>query len=149
MSPEREKELEQLLGFLSFYIEVIKKPGLPAHAQDRRSLREEVDRIAREYGRSKALEGARQAMNDVVEDLQGLNAEGVELLDGALRDAGLQTFSEVQRRYSSQYRKVVRRGKIKGETEYYLINGMLVDQTSSLSDEEREVLQSMVSAYEG
>jgi hypothetical protein len=149
MSPEREKEFEELLAFLDFHHAIFTKPKLPPGMPVGLSLRGEVERIAREYGRSKALEGTRQAVNDVIEELTDLTAEGVELLDQALRDGGLQTLSEMRRRYSALYRKVVRRGKINSETEYYLVNGLVVDQGSALTSQERIVLQGMVSAYEG
>ena len=63
--------------------------------------------------------------------------------------SGLQTLSEMRRRYSALYRKVLRRGKINTETEYYLVNGLVVDQSSTLTTEERTLLQDIVSAYEG
>lgn len=149
MSPEREKEFEDLLAFLDFHYEVFTKPKLPLDMAERLSVRGEAERIAREYGRSKALVGTRQAVNDVVEDLSNLTAEGVELLDRALYDTGLSTLSEMRRRYSTLYQKVLRRGRIKTETEYYLVNGLVVDQTSALSGDERNVLQGMISEYEG
>ena len=149
MSPEREKEFEELLAFLDFHDEIFTKPKLPADMPSRLSLRGEADCIAKEYGRSKALEGTRQAMNDVIEELNNLTAEGVELLDRTLLDGGLQTLSEMRRRYSALYRKVLRRGKINTETEYYLVNGLVVDQSSTLTTEERTLLQDIVSTYEG
>ncbi len=148
MSPEREKEFEQLLAFLDLHFEVFVKPKLPAASVEKPTLRMEVERISREYGRSKALQGTRQAVNDVVEDLSGLNAEGVKLLDEALQSAGVLTLSEVRRRYSAAYQRILRRGKIRTETEYYLVNGLVVDQTSALTPEERQNLQGMISAYE-
>lgn len=148
LPPERERELEELLAFLDFYVEVFVRPKLPAGSADLSTLRAEVDRISREYGRSKALQGTRQAVNDVVEDLIHLNAEDVKLLDEVLQSADVLTLSEVRRRYSASYQRILRRGKIKTETEYYLVNGLVVDQTSALTPAERQSLQGMISAYE-
>lgn len=149
MSPAREKEFEELVAFLDFHYEVFTKPKLPPYSAERPSLRSEVERIAREFGRSKALEGMRQAANDVLEELSDLTSEGVKLLDKALSEAGVITLSEMRGRYSALYQRVLRRGKIKTETEYYLVNGLVVDQTSALKDEEHRVLQCMISVYEG
>jgi hypothetical protein len=88
-------------------------------------------------------------VNDIIEDLSNLTAESVGLLDKALRDAGVETLSEMRRRYSALYQRVLRHGKIKTETEYYLVNGLVVDQASALTGEERDLLQGMISAYEG
>lgn len=149
MSPEREKEFEELLAFLDFYFENLKRPTLPVSIRNLPTLRAEAERIAREHGRSKALVGTRQAVNDVAEELSDLAPESVELLDQALRGAGLLTLSEVRRRYSALYRRILKRGHIKTDTEYYLVNGVVVDQTSALEPEERDRLQAMISAYEG
>jgi hypothetical protein len=149
MSPEREKEFEELLAFLDFYFENIKRPTLPASIRNLPMLRAEAERIAREHGRSRASVGTRQAVNDVVEDLSHLTPESLELLDQALREAGVLTLSEVRRRYSALYQRILRRGKIKTDTEYYLVNGLVVDQTSALTSDERDRLQGMISAYEG
>jgi hypothetical protein len=148
MSPEREVEYEQLLAFLDFYLEHVKKPAVPVDGQPRPSLRAEAERISREYGRSKALEGTRQAVNDVVEELSGLGAEGVKLLDEVLRGAGILTLSEIRRRYSAAYRKILQRGKINTETEYYLVNGLVVDLSSNLTEDERRSLEALVFSYE-
>ena len=147
MSPEREWELEQLLAFLEFYQEHLRKK--PSGPTPDRTLRATVERIAGEYGRSKALEGTRQAVNDVLEELADLALESVKVVDEALVAAGLVTLSALRRRYAASYRRVLERGSIKTETEYYLVNGLVVDQASGVSADEREKLKAMVSAYEG
>ena len=147
MSAEREREFEELLGFLDFHSEHLRKNPVAAPAG--LTIRTVAERIAQEHGRSKALEGARQATNDALEELADLTREGVTVVDEALRAAGLVSLSELRRRYSSAFQRILRRGSIKTETEYYLVNGLVVDLTSSLTVPERERLQAMVSAYEG
>ena len=88
MSPEREAEYSELLSFVEFHFKYVNKSPLAATYD----LRGEAERIAKEYGRSKALEGARQAANDVLEDLNDLTPEGVAALDDALRAAGFTIF---------------------------------------------------------
>jgi predicted transcriptional regulator len=146
-SPEREQELEELLAFLEFHQEHLRrKPSGPPPAF---TLRATVERIAGEHGRSKALEGTRQAVNDVLEELSDLTRESVKVVDEALVAAGLVTLSSLRRRYSASYKRLLKRGSIKTETEYYLVNGLVVDQTSGLSPEERESFQRMLEKYEG
>lgn len=68
-------------------------------------------------------------------------------VDKTLAAAGLVTLSELRRRYSSSYQRILKRRSIKTDTEYYLVNGLVVDLASSLSVEERERLQAMIDAY--
>lgn len=147
MSPEREQELDELLAFLEFHQEHLRRR--PSGPPPEFTLRATVERIAEQYGRSKALEGTKQAVNDVLEDLSDLAPEGLKVVDEALVAAGLVTLSALRRRYAASYRRVLKRGCIKTETEYYLVNGLVVDQASGISADEREKLQAMVSAYEG
>ena len=136
MSPEREAEYAEMLAFLDFYFKYVKKPEVTSGLD----IRAEAERIAKEYGRSKALEGARQAVNDVIEDIGNLKPEGVEIFDDALRSAGIRTFSELRRAYGRAYKKILRRGSIRTETEYYLVNGLVVDLASEIPPSERVLL---------
>ena len=104
--------------------------------------------IIEQHGKSKALEGLRQAANDVIGELSGKRAAGVAALDEALHASGLITASEVRRRYASSYKRITKRGTIRNDTEYYLINGIVVDLASAISDEERATLQRLLDRYE-
>jgi hypothetical protein len=42
----------------------------------------------------------------------------------------------------------LKNGRIKNETEYYLVNGVLVDNANSIADEERVQLQRLVDEFE-
>jgi hypothetical protein len=147
MSPEREQELQELLAFLEFHDEHLRRK--PSGTSPEFTLRAVVERIALEHGRSKALEGTRQAVNDVLEELSDLVPESVRILDEALVAAGLVTLSALRRRHSSSYKRVLKRGSIKTEAEYYLVNGLVVDQASGLSSDERARLQTMLDEHVG
>ena len=143
MSPEREKEYEELSGYLDFFATHVigVDPASPIHATAA------LKRIAEEYGRSRALEGLRQAANDTVQSLD--NKVGVaQALDAALRGNGLVGFYEIARRYGSAFRKILKRGRIKDETEYYLIHGALADCANSLADDEHAELARLVEGFE-
>jgi len=144
MSPEREKEYAELLGFLDFHSKHLAKN----HPTGGIDLVTEAKRIAEKYDRSKGLEGLRQAANDVIEELSNLTPDSVKLVDEALRAASLRTLSELRREYGATYRKILRRGSIKTETEYYLANRFVVDLASAVPPVERKLLQEMVEAYE-
>ena len=99
-------------------------------------------------GKSKAFEGLKQAINDTIEHSLDLDSKSVKKLDTALSSSGIVTLSELRKRYSAKYKKVIKRGSIKNETEYYLINGVLCDQSSDIPNEERELLSSLIGEFE-
>ena len=143
MSPEREKEYEELSGYLDFFTTHVMgvDPASPIHTTTA------LKRIAEEYGRSKALEGLRQAANDTVQSL-GNSAGVAQALDAALRGNGLVGFYEIARRYGSVFRRILKRGRVKNETEYYLVRGALADCASSLADDERAELARLIEEFE-
>jgi hypothetical protein len=120
MSPEREREYSELNAYLDWYSTNVSgiDPADPIHPTN------VGKRIVDEYGRSKALDGLKQAVNDTVEELVDQPPVYIEKLDRSLREAGLLTFSEVRRRYTSSYKRVLKRGSIKNDNEYYLIAGV-------------------------
>ncbi len=144
MSPEREREYNQLHAFLDFVSTHVFRidPSNPVHPTNAGK------RIVAEYGKSKALEGLKQAINDTVEDLGDKPAEFLSTLDAALRESQIITFSEVRRRYAASYRRIMKRGYIETETEYYLVKGVVVDVSSLVSDSERCSLEAMLTRYE-
>jgi hypothetical protein len=143
MSPEREREYSELNAYLDWYSTNVSgiDPADPIHPTN------VAKRIVDEYGRSKALDGLKQAVNDTVEELVDQPPVYIEKLDRSLREAGLLTFSEVRRRYTSSYKRVLKRGSIKNDNEYYLIAGVFADFTTSADDDERATLGRLVSEY--
>jgi hypothetical protein len=144
MSQERELEYAQLHAYLDFYSTHVSgiDPDSPIHPTN------VGKRIVEEYGRSKALDGLKQAVNDTVEDLSEQPLEYIQRLDAALRDRGIITVSEIRRRYASSYKRILKRGKVKTETEYYIIAGVLADFSSIACDEERVILERLLAGYE-
>lgn len=152
MSPEREAEFSELLAFVSFAAPVVFQ--VTSHnsghvsANFEHDISSTVDSIIATYGKSKALVGLRQSVNDIVEQTCDWPAGARAYLDDALNAAGIITLSEVSRRYAASYKRILKRGTIRNDTEYYLVNGIVVDQASGISDEERAHLQELVDAYE-
>jgi hypothetical protein len=145
MSPEREREYAELQGYIDFYATHVWgiAPEDPAHPTNAGK------HIVAKFGRSKALEGLRQAVNDTVEDLKGRTPEEIRNLDASLRKQGHPTSSEIRRRYSSAYKRILKQGKLKTETEYYLAAAVLSDVSSLANDDERLLLNRLVAQYEG
>lgn len=144
LSPDREREFQELLAFVSFYATHVS--GVTPTSTF--SIETVCAGIIEQHGKAKALEGLRQAANDVIEELSDKPAAGVAALDEALRASGLITASEVRHRYASSYKRIVKRGTIRNDTEYYLVNGIVVDLGNGISDTERATLQRLLNSYE-
>ena len=116
--------------------------GLPPEKQPIASLE-----ALEQKSKKMALNGLRQAINDCVEMSSRFDPAEVQKLDSQLRSHGTVTLSELRRRYSKGYAKIVKRARIKNETEYYLVRNVLDDPTEK-TPEERELLEKMLSGYE-
>lgn len=144
LSLDREREFQDLLAFVSFYTTHVSGVAPTSTL----SIETVCAGIIEQHGKSKALEGLRQAVNDVIEELSDKQAAGVAALDEALRASGLITASEVRRRYASSYKRIVKRGTVLNDTEYYLINGIVVDLGNGISDKDRAALQKLLDSYD-
>ena len=144
MSPEREKEFDELSQFLEYYCTNIFNISRDDEVHPSNVMVELMERS----GKSKAFEGLKQAINDTIEHSLDLDSKSVKKLDTALSSSGIVTLSELRNRYSAKYKKVIKRGSIKNETEYYLINGVLCDQSSDIPNEERGLLSSLIGEFE-
>jgi hypothetical protein len=145
LSPEREREFEQLLSFVDFYFQIAPHANRP----EGMSVRSVSEQIVREHGRFRALEGTRQAVNDILHELAGIDRETARLFDVTLNSEGLPTLSQLRHRYSSAYRRIIKRNQIKSETEYYLVKELVDDLASNISEEERLKCIDMLERYEG
>lgn len=144
MSPEKEQEFDELRRFVDMYATNFMKID-PANSIHPSHVSQ---RIIATVGRSEALVGVRQAANDCLEGLQDLTLDEVRELDAALRTAGIITLSELRRRQSGKYKGILKRGRIRTETEYYMIKAVLDDCSASTSQDEVQNLDSMISSYE-
>jgi hypothetical protein len=144
MTPERESEYKELLGYVALFATAVWQidPTSEIHPAN------VINGIVQQFGKSKALVGLRQAAGDTVEETSHWNPEARAVVDEACRAAGVATLSEITRRYSASYKRIMKRGFIKNETEYYVVNGILVDQGSAITDDERMNLQRLTDAFE-
>ena len=144
MKPERDAEYIELLSYIALFATVVWQidPGSATHPA------KAIEGIVQKFGKSKALVGLRQAANDSIEATIHWNSEAKAVIDEGFRAAGVVTLSEITRRYSANYKRIVKRGFIRNETEYYVVNGVLIDQGSAISDDERTGLQRLTEAFE-
>ena len=145
MQEATDSEYVKMKAFLAFYVERyhLNLETLPPEKWPIASLE-----ALEKKGMKTALKGLRQAINDCVERSFHFDHAEVETLDSELRKRGVITLSELRRRYSKSYAKIMERGQIKNETEYYLLRNVLFDPTEKTSDE-RKLLRGLISDYEG
>lgn len=139
-----EPEYEELKEFLSFYSRhYMPIDKLPAALQPVACL-EQLE----QKSRSKASQGLRQAINDIIEKCRRLDQSQLEQLDQRLRSHGVVTLSELRRRFARDYTRISRRGMINNEIECYLVRGIVNDSSSNISADERVRLGDMLAEYE-
>jgi hypothetical protein len=143
MQKDAKLEYERMKDFFSFYVErYFNLAGLPP---EKRPIA--VLEVLEKRSMKLAFNGLRQAVNDCMEMSSHLSREEVENLDSLLRGRGIVTLSEMRRRYSKDYAKIMKRERIKNETEYYLLRNVLNDPTEK-TPEERGLLEKLISDYE-
>ncbi|MGN2254558.1 hypothetical protein ACFWZ4_14360 [Frateuria sp. GZRe12] len=144
MSADKEREYSELLSFVSIFATHAWNidPANPVHPSN------VARHIATTRGKAQALIGARQAANDAIESLQSYTQQQLAALDAKLHQAGSVTLAEMRRRYSRQYKAVVKRGIIRNDTEFYLVKGIRDSCAESLGQDEQATLSSMLLAFE-
>ncbi|NEU97064.1 hypothetical protein [Bradyrhizobium uaiense] len=139
-----QSEYTQLKNFLSFYVQrYMPMDFLPPEKQPLAVL-EAMEKTSPRM----AFQGLRHAINDCVERSSRFDPAEVANLDAELANRRIITLSELRRRYSRGYAKVLKRGRIKNDTEFYLLQNVINDPTEK-SPEERELLAKLISDYEG
>ena len=144
VSPATEREYARLNAFLDLYATHVMKidPADPAHPTNT------GQRIVAAVGKSKALVGLRQAVNDCLEGMHDLgNAQNAQL-DAMLRQSGVVTLTELLRTHSRRYQAILKRGRVRNETEYYMVKAVLDDGIAGLAEAEKVRLGSMLLAFE-
>jgi hypothetical protein len=144
---ERKQEIEsdyaKVKEFLAFFFERYFKTVSLRPDQHPIAVLEAFEKVSVK----KANAGLRMAINDCMEMAGDFGNAEVESLDSELRSHGIVTLSELRRRYSKGYAKIIKRGVIRNESEYYLIQNVLNDR-SEKSGEEYECLEKLIAGYE-
>jgi hypothetical protein len=106
MTPERENEYNELLAYVGLFATAVRRidPASETHPA------KVIEGIVQQFGKSKALVGLRQAANDTIEATSNWNSEARAIADEGFRAAGVVTVSEIARRYSSSYKRIIKRG---------------------------------------
>lgn len=97
---------------------------------------------------AKARKGLSMAINDSLEDTDSWPIDAVREFDRILTENGAATLTELRVKYSKKYRKILKKGSIRSEVEYYLIKGIMDGMQEHVPDEELPLLNAMLVEYE-
>jgi hypothetical protein len=144
MSVEKEREFAELSRFLEHYVTKYWNIHPDNEIHPSNVLVENV----KKHGKSLALQGLKQAVNEIIEETAEFDSDNVKNLDSELNSKSIITLSALRKKYWSKYKAILKRGNIKNETEYYLMIGLLCDVDSEISNSERELISKMVNDFE-
>ncbi len=91
-----------------------------------------------------AREGVRQAIGDIIEQTQDLSLQAVARLDALLLNAGLPTLTEVRAQFWGKIGGIMKRGKVRSETEYYALRNVV----ESMPEAEQSKAWSLLGEFE-
>ena len=93
---------------------------------------------------AKARTGLAMAIGDIIEMSEGFSARQVAEIDSALDAQGIITLSAVRGRFWTRIRRVLERGSIRGEREYYAVRNVV----EALPEEEQGSAWQMLATFE-
>lgn len=102
---------------------------------------------AERKGKAYAFKGLKMAIQDCMEMTGDENIEELKRLDSVLKKQGAYSLSFVRSILFNEIFKILARGKIRSDIEYYLVKEKIENPTE-LSDKERESLMKMSDVYE-
>jgi len=91
-----------------------------------------------------AHKGLRMAIGDIVEMLDSASPDYVDRLDARLREIGGMTLTEARSLFSRRLKRVVKRGKIGSEDDYYLVR----NAADIGAGDEQQRLWDLIAEYE-
>jgi hypothetical protein len=146
MSEAPEREWSELFAFFEYWVTAVAPVQLarehPAHPLNY------VNALIAKAGRSKAFDGLKQAIGDILEASQDVRGAQLAQLDSKLASQGLLTLSYLRKTYRSKYDAVLKRGVIRNEAEYHLLMGVANDTSTEISIDEREQLDRLLAGFE-
>jgi hypothetical protein len=92
---------------------------------------------------AKARQGLAMAINDTIELTEGLPADKVEEIDKLLEREGFPSLTKMRLRFSKTIRRVLARGSIRDDVEYYAVRN-----AAELTADSEEALWKLLAAYE-
>lgn len=134
------EEYEALRGWLSHMVRLTMPDVVPGSDIDPIVV---LDRFA-ETSPAKARKGLSMAIGDIVEMTINWPRDKIVEADRQLSEAELLSLSAVCARFSKAVSKIVRKGVIANDAEFYLVRN-----AAEMTGDYQKILLNMVEAYEG
>jgi hypothetical protein len=144
---EKVREYEELKKFFVHWLREV-SPRSHLEANDPIHPLNVLARFEQQLTFSQVLAGLRQAVGDSLEEAEDWDSVRIRRADEQLRAAGAPTLSQLITSRSKKFRQILRRGRIRDDTEFYLVSAALADTGTERSGEEMEQLSAMLVAYE-
>jgi hypothetical protein len=93
---------------------------------------------------ARARDGLAMAIGDIIEMSENFSAGQVAAIDAALAAEGIITLSDLRARFWSRVRRLLERGAIRGERDYYALRNVV----EALPEEEQSRAWQMLAAFE-
>jgi hypothetical protein len=118
----RADEYEIFSGFLEYFFnEVLSGPLLERLLVEEAHPGQVLARMEGRLSKSQLRRGLELAINDCAEMSANFSAEQVKDMDTALAAKGLPTLSSMRARFWKRVQTPIKRGRIRGEVEYYAV----------------------------
>ena len=134
-------DYEPLKAFFAWMVDHV-VPGSPSRTPDSHPV--SVLSGFEASSMAKARAGLAMAIGDLIEMTEDLSANQVAQIDAALGAEGIITLSAVRARFWSRIRRVLERGTIRGEREYYAVRNVV----EALPEEEQGRVWQILAAFE-
>ena len=146
-SEEKLREFEALKAFFEHWLLHISPPSYVDPADPSHPVNV-LAGFERRLPFSQVLSGLKQAVSDCLEEAEDWDLNQIRRADESLQAVGAPSLSGLLTNRSKQFRGVLRRGRIRNDTEYYLVSAALADTAAGRSAEDLEQLGAMLAAYE-
>jgi len=134
-----QSDYEPLKAFLGWMSEhVLEIP--PGSASNPMAVLEKT----KDQSMARARQGLGMAVGDIVEMTDRCSPEQVAMIDAALAADGLWTLSHVRARFGREIRAILKRGSVRGESDYYALRNAV----ETLPDSEQAEAWQMLAAFE-
>jgi hypothetical protein len=146
MAPLEREEYLRLKEFLGAWDVKFLRHESPSLAEEHRPVAA-LER-AEKASKAQASAGLLMAVNDIVEMSLHWPLTKIAQIDHELEASGIISLSQVRARYTRRLSRIILRGSIRNEVEYYLAKGILDGAPAVLDDAAQIKLEQLVTMYE-
>lgn len=138
-----DERYERERKFFVLYVTLVMKPK-SGSSSDPIAVLESFEKESM----SKAKKGLSITINDTLETTENWPVDVVREFDRILLENGAATLTELRLKHSKKYKKILKKGTIRSEVEYYLIKEIVDGMQEHIPENELPLLDAMLIEYE-